>query len=78
MAARKRTRSSRPTTARHLGNSGDLTITAIQQRRSRADLMHDTAAQIRELLDKARMQYGAEDYDDDEIESDILELVTAD
>jgi len=36
---------------------------------------YDTAKKIRELLDEARKQYGPQDWDDEDIESQVLELV---
>jgi hypothetical protein len=36
---------------------------------------YDTAKNIRELLDGARKQYGPQDWDDEDIESQVLELV---
>lgn len=42
----------------------------------RTALKFETAKQIRTLLDTARKSYGAEQYDADDIETAILELVT--
>ena len=38
-------------------------------------LQYDTARQIRELLDGARRTYGAEEWDGDDIENHVLDLV---
>lgn len=40
-----------------------------------ANIVFDTAKKIRALLDEAREQYGAEDWDDDG-KQEVLELVT--
>lgn len=53
-----------------------MTIDAITKKQARENTIYDTARQIRELLDKARESYGADSFDDDEIESQIIELVT--
>lgn len=49
---------------------------AIQVKGAREALVFTTAVQIRELLDKARDSYGAEAFDENDVESTILELVT--
>jgi hypothetical protein len=59
-----------------------MTIKQIEARMSeeqrRTSLKFETAKQIRALLDAARKNYGAEQYDGDDIEAAILELVTED
>lgn len=54
-----------------------MTIDAITKKQARENTVYDTAKQIRGLLDQARESYGADAFDDDEIESQIIELVTA-
>lgn len=39
-------------------------------------IIHETARKIRELLDAARKDYGAEDWDSDAHDDTVLELVT--
>jgi hypothetical protein len=39
-------------------------------------IIHETARKIRELLDAARKDYGAEDWDSDARDDTVLELVT--
>lgn len=41
-----------------------------------ANIVFDTAIQIRALLDSARESYGAEAWDDDAKQDEVLELVT--
>jgi hypothetical protein len=42
----------------------------------RTELLFGTAKRIRELLDAAKKEYGAEPWDDDDIEANVLDLVT--
>ena len=42
-----------------------------------AQIPFKTALQIREILEAARKEYGQKAYDEGDIESQILELVTA-
>ena len=41
-----------------------------------ANLIFDTAKEIRILLDRARESYGAEAWDDDSKQDEVLDLVT--
>ena len=43
----------------------------------RVSLKFETARAIRELLDRARTEWVAEDFDNDDIQSEILDLVTS-
>ena len=49
---------------------------AIKARGDREALVYDTARQVRELIDGARDKYGADDWDVDDLETKVLELVT--
>ncbi len=45
---------------------------------AKATIKHDTALAIRKLLDEARKLYGAEAWDDGDVEAEVVELVTGD
>jgi hypothetical protein len=45
---------------------------------ARASLVHDTARRVREVLDSARRQYGAEAWDAADTARDILDSMMAD
>lgn len=49
---------------------------AIMKRKAFEDMKHDTALEIRKLLDTARKRAEAEGRDADETEQEILALVT--
>lgn len=49
---------------------------AIKAKGDREALVFDTARQIRELLDSARDKYGAEAWNENDVESTVLELVS--
>jgi hypothetical protein len=53
-----------------------MNVTQITKAQTRAQIPFEAAKQIREILDKARKEYGGEGYDVDGIEDQILELVT--
>ena len=42
----------------------------------KASTKFDVAAQLRSVLDAARAQYGASDWDDEDLEADILEILS--
>ncbi len=52
-----------------------MTSQKIQQQAARELKKFEIAKQIREILDAARKEYGPTDWDDDEMESRIAELV---
>jgi hypothetical protein len=52
-----------------------MTINQIEKAQSKATLKFELAKHIRELLDEAKKTYGAQDWDDDELEACICELV---
>lgn len=54
----------------------EMTVEQISERQRRSDVEHETAKKIRALLDEAREAYGADAWDENEIESRVLELVT--
>jgi hypothetical protein len=57
-----------------------MTTTKITNRmKTEADkvaLKFETALKIRALLDEARKAYGSSDWDDNSLESEVMELVT--
>lgn len=53
-----------------------MKMAKIIQAQDRATKKFELAKQIRELLDKARAEYGAREWDDEDMESQIVELVT--
>lgn len=53
-----------------------MTTTQIEKRAARAMTKFDLAKQIRALLDTAKKAYGATEWADDEIEAQVMELVT--
>lgn len=53
-----------------------MTAAKIQKEAERAMRKFEVAKQIRELLDAARKDYGPTDWDDDDLESSILDLVS--
>ncbi len=53
-----------------------MTIGQIEARQAMANVVFDTAKKIRELLDEAREAYGAEAWDDDAKQDEVIELVT--
>ena len=65
------------TTLHERRRAADLSIKTIHSRKSLDAIKYDTAIRIREILDAARKEYG-DDWDNDEAESYILELVTED
>lgn len=53
-----------------------MTVAQLEKAQAREALLFETAKRVRELLDAARKEYGAEDYDERDGEARILELVT--
>ena len=53
-----------------------MTTKQIEAKMNRDRIPYETAIKIRELLDAARKQYGADDWDGDDCESRVIELVT--
>lgn len=52
-----------------------MTTKEIAVKQTKANVKYEAAKKIRQLLDEAKKEYGA-DWDDDDIESQIIELVT--
>ena len=52
-----------------------MTMAKINKLQARENIKYEVAKQIRELLDAARKSFGPQDWDDDDIESAICELV---
>lgn len=53
-----------------------MTIGQIEAKQAMANVIFDTAKAIRKLLDDAREAFGAEAWDDDCKQDEVLELVT--
>lgn len=53
-----------------------MTVKQIEAKQMQANIVFDTAKAIRKLLDDAREAYGAEAWDDDSKQDEVLELVT--
>jgi hypothetical protein len=54
-----------------------VTTKQIEASRVKANIKFELAKQIRDLLDAARKDFGAQDWDDNDMENEILELVTS-
>ena len=52
-----------------------MSIDQIQKVEARAILKYDLAKQIRAILDEARIRYGVEAWDEDNLDTEIAELV---
>jgi len=55
-----------------------MTIKGINQKQAQQSVKFEVAKRIRELLDVARKEYGADEWDGDEVENEVVELVTED
>lgn len=53
-----------------------MTTKQIEARHMQENIVYETAKKIRELLDEARKAYGASEWDDNDREASVLELVT--
>lgn len=53
-----------------------MTTTQITKAQQRAAVPYELAVQIRSLLDAARKEYGPGDWDSDDVECKVFELVT--
>lgn len=64
--------------ARKRRNKGEtkMTKTQITKAQEKANVKFQLAIQIRELLDAAKKQYGSQDWEDDDMESEVLDLVS--
>jgi hypothetical protein len=51
-----------------------MTLKQIATMQEKANIAFELAAQIRKLLDAARKEYGANEWDENEIETKIAEL----
>jgi hypothetical protein len=54
----------------------EMKIEKIQAEKVRAMTKYDIAAKIREILDEARKSYGPAKWEEDDVESEIIALVT--
>lgn len=55
-----------------------MTYAQIEAKMVKEVLVYETAKKIRQLLDEARKQYGESEWDDNDCEGTVLELVTGD
>jgi len=53
-----------------------MTTTQIEKRQAKANIPYELAKQIRKLLDDARKAYGAEDWEANDVESQVFDLVS--
>jgi hypothetical protein len=53
-----------------------VTVKQIEAKQAMANIVFDTAKAIRTLLHEARTAYGAEAWDDDAKQDEVIELVT--
>lgn len=53
-----------------------MTVKQIEEKQALESIVFDTAKKIRQLLDEAKKQYGAAEWDEADRESAVLELVT--
>jgi hypothetical protein len=51
-------------------------LAQIEAKQMQVNIVYDTAKKIRVLLNEARESYGAEQWDDDVKQDEVLELVT--
>ena len=64
---------------RRVGGADDAMSPAIiEKARDREVVKHEVASKIRVLLDEARETYGADEWDEQDVEAAVLELVTED
>lgn len=54
-----------------------MTTKQIAAAAKRETLKHDLATKIRELLDAGRAEYGAKKWDDEDVETTVIELVAS-
>lgn len=54
-----------------------MTSKQIENARMKYNVKFEIAKQIRELLDAARKEYGPTEWDDNDMETEVLELVTS-
>jgi GTPase Era involved in 16S rRNA processing len=52
-----------------------MTMSKIETAQQKQNVKFELAKQIRALLDEAKKTYGAQDWDDDELEQCVCELV---
>lgn len=55
-----------------------MTKAKIMEQGRKAQIPYTVAAQIRELLDAARKEYGASEWDDEDVDNTVSELVFQD
>lgn len=55
-----------------------MKATQIEKAQERAAVPYQVALQVRALLDEARAKYGPGDWDADDVEEKVVELVTGD
>lgn len=55
-----------------------MTTKEIQKRADRSTLKYELAKKVRQLLDEARKTYGPEDWESDDIETELADLIFGD
>lgn len=55
-----------------------MTISEIEEKRMQENVKHEAAKEIRRILDEAREAFGADAWDENDVQSAVLELVTED
>lgn len=53
-----------------------MTIKQIEAKQAMKNIKYEAAKKIRAILDEARKQYGATAWDDNDVESEVVQLVT--
>lgn len=53
-----------------------MTLKQIESKQMHQNLVFETAKKIRALLDEARKEYGATEWEEDDKESEVIALVT--
>ncbi len=54
----------------------NMSVEDISKAQGKANVKYELAKQIRQLLDEARRIYGSQEWDDDDLENEILELIS--
>jgi len=54
-----------------------MTLKQIEEKQAQENVMYEAAKKIRLTLDEAREAYGAETWDENDMDSAVVEMVTA-
>ena len=52
-----------------------MSVMEIKAKQTKQTMKYELAAQIRTMLDEARKNYGPQDWDDDDLESEISDMI---